>query len=194
MSHRMIATLLALLGVLQPALAPVAAQGQREGIKVHGHWVIDLRNPDGTLASHTEFENSLDPGYGALGLAQILSREVRVTGWAVRLAPGSGFPFGGNPFQYSAAMFEPLVASHFGNSPSEFPSLTVAHPVGTTLFVLKGVATATGDGDIRRVHTELYAGIGNNPSPFPFTNAVLPTALRLAAGQIVQVTVTISFS
>jgi hypothetical protein len=28
-------------------------------IKVHGHWLINVRNPDGTLADHREFENSL---------------------------------------------------------------------------------------------------------------------------------------
>ena len=28
-------------------------------IKVHGHWVINVRNPDGTLADHRDFENSL---------------------------------------------------------------------------------------------------------------------------------------
>jgi hypothetical protein len=35
------------------------------GIKVHGHWVIDVRNPDGTLAEHRDFENSLTTGGGA---------------------------------------------------------------------------------------------------------------------------------
>ncbi|HSP63214.1 MAG TPA: hypothetical protein VLQ90_09555, partial [Pyrinomonadaceae bacterium] len=33
--------------------------GQKEGIKVHGHWTIDVRNPDGTLVTHREFENDL---------------------------------------------------------------------------------------------------------------------------------------
>lgn len=28
-------------------------------IKVHGHWVINVRNSDGTLADHRDFENSL---------------------------------------------------------------------------------------------------------------------------------------
>src|ERR1700747_3718133 len=36
--------------------------GQHEGIKVHGHWTIEVRNPDGSLTRHVEFENSLDPG------------------------------------------------------------------------------------------------------------------------------------
>src|SRR6267378_4379919 len=32
--------------------------GQKEGITVHGHWTIDVRNPDGTLVTHREFENA----------------------------------------------------------------------------------------------------------------------------------------
>jgi len=33
-------------------------------IKVHGHWVINVRNPDGTVADHRDFENSLAIGSG----------------------------------------------------------------------------------------------------------------------------------
>jgi hypothetical protein len=33
--------------------------GMHEGIKVHGHWMIEVRNPAGRLLSHAEFENSL---------------------------------------------------------------------------------------------------------------------------------------
>jgi hypothetical protein len=33
-------------------------------IKVHGHWVINVRNPDGTIADHRDFENSLAIGSG----------------------------------------------------------------------------------------------------------------------------------
>ena len=36
-----------------------SGDSSREGIKVHGHWTIDVRNPDGTLVTHREFENSL---------------------------------------------------------------------------------------------------------------------------------------
>ena len=37
----------------QPAMA------RHHGIQIHGHWVIDVRNPDGKLVEHREFENSL---------------------------------------------------------------------------------------------------------------------------------------
>jgi hypothetical protein len=38
--------------------------GTHEGIKVHGHWMIEVKSPDGKLISHTEFENSLFGGGG----------------------------------------------------------------------------------------------------------------------------------
>jgi len=129
MSHRMIATLLALLGVLQPALAPVVAQGQQEGIKVHGHWVIDVRNSDGTLASHTEFENALTAG-GAMVLTQILTNVVTVVrGWTVTLRPGSGAPFGVTPNGnfLEAQIFQPAVTIYGNSATNNFPNLTV-HP------------------------------------------------------------------
>jgi hypothetical protein len=46
--------------------------GMGEGIKVHGHWTIDIKNQDGTLASQMEFENSLVPGSGNQALSALL--------------------------------------------------------------------------------------------------------------------------
>ncbi|MGC2530119.1 MAG: hypothetical protein WA639_20420, partial [Candidatus Acidiferrum sp.] len=40
-----------------------ASRGPSEGIQVHGHWTIEVRNPDGKVVSHTEFENALSPGF-----------------------------------------------------------------------------------------------------------------------------------
>jgi len=39
--------------------AKTPSQGPHEGITVHGYWTIDVRNPDGKLAKHLEFENQL---------------------------------------------------------------------------------------------------------------------------------------
>jgi hypothetical protein len=39
--------------------AHAPAKGAHEGIGIHGHWTIEVRNPDGTLARHVEFENGL---------------------------------------------------------------------------------------------------------------------------------------
>jgi hypothetical protein len=37
----------------------VRANGSHQGVAVHGHWVIDVKNPDGSLAHHYDFENAL---------------------------------------------------------------------------------------------------------------------------------------
>lgn len=35
------------------------AKGTHEGIQVHGYWTIEVRNPDGTVTAHREFENAV---------------------------------------------------------------------------------------------------------------------------------------
>ena len=35
------------------------ADPAHEGIQLHGHWTIDVKNPDGTLVKHSNFENQL---------------------------------------------------------------------------------------------------------------------------------------
>jgi len=53
----------------KPAASPAEetpARGKQEGIKVHGYWTIEVRNPDGSVVSHTEFENSYLGGSGVL--------------------------------------------------------------------------------------------------------------------------------
>jgi hypothetical protein len=61
-------TACAALGLGQP-------KGKDEGIKVHGHWVVEIRNRDGSLASRHEFENALTTGAssGQSALAYLLS-------------------------------------------------------------------------------------------------------------------------
>jgi hypothetical protein len=65
------------------------AKSGQEGITVHGHWVIDVRNPDGSLAQHREFENSLTLN-GTYVLAALLSGSAVPGNWAVLLGPASG--------------------------------------------------------------------------------------------------------
>jgi hypothetical protein len=59
---------------------------------VHGHWTIDVRNPDGALVSHNEFENELTAFMrtGTSVLAATLGRRATVGQWMIRLAGGVG--------------------------------------------------------------------------------------------------------
>jgi hypothetical protein len=62
-----------------------SAKGDREGIKVHGHWTIDVKNPDGKIASHLDFENALDGNEGADLLTGMLSGEYIPVGFTITL-------------------------------------------------------------------------------------------------------------
>ena len=50
-------------------------QSANEGIKVHGDWVIEVRNPDGSLATRKQFANSFD---GQHIVAALLSLDLEV--------------------------------------------------------------------------------------------------------------------
>jgi hypothetical protein len=69
--------------------------GTHEGIKVHGHWMIEVRNPDGKLVSHTEFENSLQ-STGADILTGLLSGQYVPGGFQIvfntSVTPSYGLP------------------------------------------------------------------------------------------------------
>jgi len=55
---------------ISPSLAAKSSShGPHDGINVHGYWTIEVRNPDGKVAKHMEFENQLcttftDPASG----------------------------------------------------------------------------------------------------------------------------------
>jgi hypothetical protein len=69
-----------------------------EGVKIHGHWVIDLKSPDGKLVDHREFENSLTtlqgPGSGITG-DQLLT--ALLSGNAAPAPPGVAFIYAPHP-------------------------------------------------------------------------------------------------
>jgi len=90
MARLHVGTFLALLlGAAAASGARVAAQ-RGDGITVHGHWTIDIRNADGALASHHEFENALVPDSGASSLSGLLARSFAPTGWQLELSALDG--------------------------------------------------------------------------------------------------------
>lgn len=180
-----------------------SGDGKHEGIKVHGHWTIEVRNPDGTLVSHREFENSLLP---SAALASILARQNSVGLWEV------GLNVGGTPPQTNNCLAIPCLniaePGYFFGSSSNNLSVTAS---GNSL-VLSGTITADQSGTISEVQT---VGIGcpatvapsapcpagtstfNNGTPtgaFTFTQANLSQGIPVSAGQIIAFTVNISFS
>lgn len=71
-----------------PALHVKSNGGNHESITVHGWWTIEVKNADGTLAAHREFENSLANGATLLG--SFLAGTETPGPWSVQLASNSG--------------------------------------------------------------------------------------------------------
>ena len=189
--------------------------GQKEGIKVHGHWMIDVRNPNGTLMKHHEFENALVPGPV---LASLLGRTKIMGTWRIILSwPGGKEPcntrIGSAMEPTPCLIIEPNLSVNVGAPDYVFTNLKVSAP-GNSL-ILSGFATVGADTFIKQVGTAVSACSTDTPVSvctggylplFDFTSATLtepvnglcppntPCAVHVSHGQIVQVTVTISFS
>ena len=180
-----------------------------EGIKVHGHWIIDVRNPDGKLVKHLEFENALMPG-GGNALARFLGRAQTVGAWEIEL---SNFPASGSPFGTGSGLSGSgwIVESTSSRSESISPYGTVSKTLSITspAFSINTAGSLVLGGNVAAVLTGSFSSVATwnrfcsqTTSPADCvgnTNIALFTAtpiapVNLSAGQIVQVTVTISFS
>lgn len=196
--RRLITTTIA---VLASVMAPSFTYAQaREGITVHGHWAIEIRNPDGTVAARHEFENALTYG-GKQKLAWILSRAGQFQEWAV--IAGAGFCGNG---QEDCVMMQPDGSGL--NIPRHSRTLTVTALTSgpAPAMRLAGSYTASAAGTIVRVASMvavcenpgheigLYIDGCNGTSPLgDFSERTLPDSIAVLAGQIVQVTVTFTF-
>jgi len=183
-----------------------SAGGPHEGIKVHGHWSIEVRNPDGSVVTHREFENSLTPS-GPLGLARILSGTMSMGSWQIALSGADAdMPCvdvaGG---EASCNIVSSTYSPGGSRLPEYFGTLTVTEVEGSlNQVVLNGTATAGKQGDVSHVSTYILlcantvapsncaVGAGLGQYPLTFTNVQSP--INVATGQIIAVTVTISFS
>lgn len=176
-------------------------QGLNTGIKVHGHWVIEVKEPDGKLVSHTEFENSLQQG-GQFALAALLSG-YSPGDWEILLDGGAGQEPCTNSYRGSGVGPCGVVESgdYFLTSTCPalgeqcFPTLKVSNPISssggnlyqTGILTLTGTATAGASGVISAVTTLMNVCY---PSSTPtacqtgsgfvtggsFTGTILPTA------------------
>ena len=188
-------------------LAPVSATAQeKEGIRVRGHWVIEVRNPDGSLVERREFDNALVQGGQSL-LAQYLtgssparwSVELGVYGGATSICNGGTF----NNFPQNNCLVVDRTASPMPTGTSVFPTLTTGYGSGpTTRVEIKGSATALVDGQIVYVATR-QGSCGTLTVPASCTPAgtvlqftvhdITPAPISVTAGQIVQFTVNLGF-
>jgi len=172
----------------------------QEGIKIHGHWTIVVKNADGSVASRHEFENALI-GSGADMLAQLLGRTTTTGGWGISLLPSTpgGSSCGGN---LPCVVIEPGIATGVISVSS---NLTVTYSPNPSRTTLQGSYQASSAGDISLVSTLLGAcapsltpsscpSASNNLGQVPFSSRTLTTPIPVQSGQIVQLTVTFTFS
>ncbi len=212
----------------QQAAAPKPASTLNQGLKMHGHWIIDIKDPDGTLVQHHEFENSVQydgqnylvglmSGYGAAGPWEIYFTNAGAT--------TAGSPCNSGSYPYCAIVYSTATM------PGQFActlytcagglTITPTFGVGPTL-TLSGSIAATQAGSIGFVGTGMNAcgqtgvAFGSYPttistvspatcytSPYggptndfggTATSTTLGAPISVAKGQIMQVTVVISFS
>ena len=137
----------------QTAPAAPPAGGPREGITVHGRWVVEVQNPDGTLASRTEFNNALSGG--AQHIVSLLGKQGVAGRWVLYfsstgsdLSPCQGGT--GGTFPNWCRIIDSLT-SNPNNGNAESKDLVVT-PAGTSLS-LTGTITALSNGVIGRVAT-----------------------------------------
>ena len=185
-----------------------------EGITVHGNWVIEVLEQDGTPVSRHEFENALDTN-GSEILAKLLAGERRLGQWGVYLGGtgvgGSGQPVPDapchdstgavagcyiieNPATFSAALYAPNYAQNLQTN-----------RVGSTL-VLTGSKTADRGGTVDIVSTLVGWCTNFTSSPATcdqpvragtgidnFTTKPLSSSISVLNDQQLNVTVTLSF-
>lgn len=177
-----------------------------DGINVHGHWIIEVINPDGFVVERREFDNAFNASVGNRLLANILSRQNCVGAWRIELfgSESSHFPFldGTNPstgwlLENTDTNYD-LVSATGDNV---FNTLTVSTNIEGDLE-LNGNAVAGRDGDIGRVATLLSLAPATQPPAVVYDNTeaglfcqtYLETPIALVSGQQVIVKVLITFS
>ena len=180
-------TVLLLGGAAMAVAAEPGSGAQADGIKVHGHWTIEVRNADGTLDKRHEIENALitTTGGGSGLLAGLLGNVYSDPRWSMFLW-GSPAPCGGplpvDPCTLTEAdltVTTPMASQPEYAAGTMQLSGSVTVLVDSTLFDVVSLWSVNRRGSTART----YGG-------FTSKNVSIP----VRAGQIVQVKVVFSFS
>lgn len=186
-------------------LPPNAKSGLVEGIHMHGHWTIEVRDPDGTLVEHREFDNALSD-MAVPYLVAVLMRNETVGGWRILTTTSSsevapGCLDGGSP-----APCVIVESTDPGTGDNLFPTLNVGAPSDFGSLQLTGSFVAQIDGEVGIVQTfqlPCLPSISPDNCPgsntidpagvIPITSTTLASPIAVLIGQQVQVNVTITF-
>ena len=165
--------------------------GMNQGLKVHGHWEITVKNPDGSVAQHREFENSLSAGastylIGLLAGYFVSGNYMIVLGGATN-APCSGtYQFCGIYSSLNTVPATTYCAASYGCVPGLTSTYNLSYNVASTM-VLSGSVTATQAGAVGSVYT-LYGGcastspVGTTPPLPSIVTATSPSACDTRTG------------
>ena len=153
--------------------APDAEAPPSEGIQVHGHWTITVRNADGSVAERREFENALE-AFGSYLLVYLLD------GRATRLDDSTWNVLINN--------FDVFEASTSIDTPDDNPFSNFSN------FMLVSSIKRNGSLTINRVGTQLNNIVINGGiTDVEFTSKFLDPSIQVAPGQTVDVLVEITF-
>ncbi len=191
--------LVAVLGLSAGAGLAEPGGRQAEGIKVHGHWTIDVRNPDKTLASHHEIENELTYR-GAQTLVTLLARRGVLPTWGIELrgAPQTLGPCESDPFGFGTChIVEPQHPWPDAPNLNRSLILTAAEEppfLGQPTVTISGSTTAQNDSTIGAVVSLVVYANASGVHGGGFTHRVLNPSIPIRQGQTIQVKVVFNFS
>ena len=114
--------------------------------------MLEIRNPDGSLAQRKEFENSLTPSFGWAPLIGVLSGQFTAGTWAVVVGYGANL---GVSLGQTAAACASMVASNQGPCSTLSVSVNSAGPFYGALVLQGTTVAATSAGAIDSVSTFL---------------------------------------
>ena len=182
---------LVLLAVFLGAAATGGAEQRSgapsEGIKVHGHWTLEIRNPDGSLASRHEIENELLPGMGKPLLDGLIGTHYVDTLWGINLWGSPADPCGPQPTNGPCAIGSndlTVTVPMVPGSPTT--------PVGT--LELAAAVTIARDSRLYNVNAIWSAVIRGTTTRVGNQFSGKTIDIQVRQGQIVQLKVVYSFS
>jgi hypothetical protein len=166
--------------------------------------VLEIKNPDGSVASRKEFENSL-VGQGSTALSLLLMGSAQVQNWVVQVTyntpANAGYP---NATGCSSAstcdvltMAQPPTDFCTNNFPLCNTSLTVQQNTANQVVLTGSTAPAISAGTIPSVMAFVdLCSLSNNSCNFigGYSFSQANTNLTIQTGQSIDVTVTYTFS
>jgi hypothetical protein len=215
MLHRRAISVIVIAAVCHSIAVPLQAQHKPATVQVSGHWVIAVKNADGSPAQRVAFDNAfLEQGSQALLI--LLLGLGHFGWWSVALGAQPRMTdepvFGG--FNFAEVHPPGKTDPQFGGS-QKFGTLQVTNSIdenGMWFPILIGSATAEHDGVLRFVTSWIHicdlppAPCGNSKLAFSSTTvpdstpptyadgSAMADGLRVQAGQRVEVTVELKFT